>query len=131
MKALTVTTLILFGGIWLFCATIVPSVMRTRAISDAIQLEANLKGWASEKISEGKFTLSDVREIFPDNDSLRFGGEHPGRNFRDMIAHLAQSSAPPIWPGFILITVGLIVAFRLPSPTRTPQEAEQDVTPNA
>jgi hypothetical protein len=42
MKAIFVTTLIFLGGIWLFYATVVPLVMSTRAMSDAMQLESNL-----------------------------------------------------------------------------------------
>ncbi len=130
MKKIIVTTLILLGGIWLFYATIVPSVMRNRALSDAMQLEANLKGWASGKVAEGKLTESDVREIFPGSYSLRFGGENPSRNFREMVERNAQSSAPPIWPGVVIVSVAVITAFRLPSPTQAKQEAKQNVDPN-
>lgn len=103
-----IATLILMGGIWLLCATAVPFAMRTRAMSDAFQLEADLKGWADGKVWEGKLKESDVQELFPQNYSLRFGGELPTRNFREMIDHIAQSSAPPEWPGLLMIGVGIL-----------------------
>ncbi len=96
-----------------------------------MQLEANLKGWASGKVSEGKLTESDVQEIFPENYSLRFGGENLNKNFREMVEHIAQSSAPPIWPGVAIVSVGVIAAFRLPSPQKRNKKAEQDVDFNA
>ena len=82
--------------------------MRTRAMSDAMQLEANLKGWAAEKVSEGKLDESDLQDLFPEGYSLRFGGEHPSRSFREMIDHIAVSSAPPVWPGWFMIAIGII-----------------------
>ena len=119
MKALIVTTMIVLGGIWLFYATMVPSVMRLGAMSDAAQLEANLHRWAMGKVDEGKLTEEDVREIFPKGHSLRFGGEDPNRNFHEMIDHIAQSSAPPVWPGVVLVIVGIIGAIRLPGRRQT------------
>lgn len=127
MKALLATTLIFLGGIWLFYATVVPVVMSTRAMSHAMQLEANLKGWASDKVLEGKLTEGDVREIFPENYSLRFGGENPNRNFREMVEHISRSSAPPIWPGIFLVVLGIIVAFRLPSTSKAKQGVDPSV----
>src|SRR5690606_26043717 len=82
--------------------------MRTRAMSDAMQLEANLKAWATQKVSEGKLVESDVEELFPEGYSLRFGGEHPTQNFREMIDHIAISSAPPVWPGCFMIAIGIL-----------------------
>jgi hypothetical protein len=108
MKTLMILTLILLGGVWLFCASAVPMAMRTRAMSDAMQLESNLKGWATEKVSEGKLDESDLQDLFPEGYSLRFGGEHPSRNFREMIDHIAVSSAPPAWPGLFMIAIGII-----------------------
>jgi hypothetical protein len=127
MKALLATILIFLGGIWLFYATVVPVMMSTRAMSHVMQLEANLKRWASEKVSEGKLTEDDVREIFPENYSLRFGGENPNRSFREMVEHISRSSAPPIWPGVILVALGVIVAFRLPSTSKAKQGVDLSV----
>lgn len=76
-------------------------------MSDALQLEADLKRWLAEKVSEGKLDESDVQELFP-QDSLRFGGEHKNRNFLEMIDHIAQSSAPPVWPGEFMIGIGIL-----------------------
>ena len=84
--------------------------MRTRAISDGMQLELNLKNWMDEKVSEGRLQESDVNQIFPENYSLRFGGENPSRNFRQMIAEISKSSAPPTWPGVASILIGCIGA---------------------
>jgi hypothetical protein len=123
MKALMVVTLILSGIVWLFYATMIPSMMRTRALSDAMQLEADLKRWAVEKVWEGKLDESDVQEIFPEQYALRFGGEHPDKNFREMIEHIAQSSAPPVWPGAFMILVGIIAGIRSASGSRTQRTA--------
>ena len=106
MKALMSATLITFGAIWIFHATLVPSVMRNRAMSNAMGLETNLKRWTSEKVYDGKLQDSDVLEIFPEGSALRFGGENPNKNFREMISEIAQSSAPPIWPGVLAILIG-------------------------
>lgn len=75
-------------------------------MSDAMQLEANLKAWTSEKVLDGKLQEGDVVEIFPEGYSLRFGGESPNRNFREMISDISQSSAPPVWPGLLSILIG-------------------------
>lgn len=119
MKALIIAAQILIGGIWLFYATIVPSAARTGAISDAMALENELAGWASGKVVEGKLTGSDIREIFSEDYALRLGGESPQKNFHEMIGDIAGSSAPPIWPGIILIVIGGVLSVLLPSaPTR-------------
>lgn len=104
------TTLILLGGIWLHYATINPSIMRTRAMGDAAQLEMNLQRWAAGNISEGKLSENDVKEIFPDGYTLVFGGGNPNKDFREMIGDIAQSSAPPVWPGVVSIVLGFIGA---------------------
>ena len=95
-------------------------------MSHAMQLETELKNWADEKISQGKLTQDDVQEIFPDDYSLRFGGESPTKNFREMMEHVAVSSAPPIWPFFIIAGVGIVAAFRFPSPPKVNPNAEGD-----
>ena len=130
MKALTVSTLIIFGGVWLYYTMFLASVARTSAMSDAMQLEADLIRWADDKIAEGKLKERDALEIFPKNNSLRFGGENPRRNFREMIEHTALISTPPLWPGVILVVVGVVGAFRLPSASQKKRKAEQNLPPN-
>ena len=68
-----------------------------------MQMEADLKGWSMNKVSE-----SQLLEIFPENYSLRFGGESKSRNFRGMINDISVSSAPPAWPGIAAAFVGVI-----------------------
>jgi hypothetical protein len=99
-------TLILLGTIWSYYASMNPRMMRVRAMSDASQMEADLKGWAMDKVSK-----SELLEIFPENYSLRFGGESKDKNFRMMIEEIAVSSAPPVWPGVVSILIGLAGAF--------------------
>jgi hypothetical protein len=106
MKALMSATLIILGTLWVFYASIIPSVMRTRAMSNAMQIEANLKRWTSEKVYDGRLQEGDVREIFPEGYALRFGGENPNKNFREMISDIARSSAPPTWPGVLSVLIG-------------------------
>jgi|GEM_PF-2299741 len=106
MKILMAASLILLGAFWILYATITPEVMKTRAMSDAMQLEANLKAWMTGKIHEGKLQESDIGEIFPEDYSLRFGGENPGKSFRQMISDISQSGAPPAWPGLFSILIG-------------------------
>jgi hypothetical protein len=106
MKLLMSATLITFGALWIFHATLVPSVMRNRAMSNAMELETNLKRWTNEKVYDGKFKDSDVLGIFPEGSALRFGGENPKKIFREMIAEIAQSRAPPTWPGVFAVLIG-------------------------
>ena len=101
-----VIALILFGALWCYYATFNATMMRTRAMSDAAALEADLNRWASGRVSE-----SDRLEIFSKSYSLRFGGESDNRNFREMIRDIAVSSAPPLWPGLASILVGLVGAL--------------------
>jgi hypothetical protein len=106
-------TLVLSAIIWIVYVTVGLKVARMAAMSEAMQVEAKLKSWASAKVSEGKLDESDVRELFPENESLRFGGEQPGRSFRQMIDHIAQAGAPPLWPGVFMMAVGSIEMLRL------------------
>lgn len=124
MKTLMIATLILFGGFWLLYGTVASTAMRMRAMSDAMSLETHLKAWAAEKVSDGKLAGSDVEELFPEGDSLRFGGERPGRNFREMIDDIVVSSAPPVWPAWIMIAIGILGAIL--SIKRTPTKMETD-----
>jgi hypothetical protein len=106
MKILMAIALILLGAAWSYYATFNAAMMRTRAMSDAMQLEADLQGWARDKVSG-----SELLEIFPENCSLRFGGESTSRNFRKMIEEIAVSSAPPLWPGVMSILIGFAGAL--------------------
>jgi hypothetical protein len=108
MKTMMISALILLGAFWWIYASNIPIVMRARAMSDAMTLESNLKSWADTKVLEGKLDQSDLQYLFPEGSSLRFGGEHPSKNFREMIDHIAVSSAPPVWPGWIMIAVGIL-----------------------
>lgn len=99
-------SLILLGASWVLYATIVPPMMRNRAMSHAMQLEANLHRWTREKVIDGKLLESDVREVFAEGYALRFGGENPNKNFREMISLIALSSAPPLWPGVLAVLIG-------------------------
>ena len=102
MKTLMAITLILLGTMWSYYGTFNAKMMRIRAMSDAMQMEADLQRWATSKVSE-----SELLEIFPENYSLRFGGESKDRNFRMMIEEIAVSSAPPVWPGVVSILIGI------------------------
>ena len=124
MKMLMAIALILVGVIWSYYATFNATMMRTLALSDAMQLEADLNRWASGKVSE-----SDRLEIFPENYSLRFGGESKDKNFREMIAGIAVSSAPPVWPGVASIVIGLVGAMSLIRGSQL-KSAEQAAAPN-
>ena len=127
MKALIIAAQILVGGIWMFYATIGPAKARTGATSDAMALENDLAGWASRKVVEGKLTNSDIREIFSEDYALRLGGEKSRKNFHDMIENISVSSAPPIWPGIILIVIGGVLCVLLPSTPIRKHPAEQVV----
>lgn len=103
MKALMAVVLILFGALWSYYATLNASMMQARAMSDARQMEADLKAWAMDKVSE-----PELLEIFPENYALRLEGERKDRNFRKMIDDISISSAPPLWPGLLSVLTGLI-----------------------
>lgn len=120
MKALMAITLILFGSIWLFYATVHRSIVRTGAYSDAMALENDLHGWVMKKVLEGRLRESDVVEIFP-NDSMRLGGENKNRNFQTMISDIAQMGVPPVWPGIFAVVIGFFGAFSAKrSPSKNP-----------
>ena len=85
-----------------------PSVNGTRAFSNTMQLEADLKAWTSEKASEGKLDQNDVHEIFSEEQVLRFGGGTSESNFHEMIEDIVYSSAPPVWPGVVALLVGIL-----------------------
>ena len=92
----------------------------TSAISDAMQLESDLKSWTDWKVKEGKLTKEDVLEIFPTGYSLVLGGENKNQNFREMIEDISTRHPLPIWPSFIAIALG---AYGLLT-TSTPQKVD-------
>ena len=101
--------------ICLFYSVVAPLPNRTAAMSDASQLESELKGWADSKVREGKLKTEDVLEIFPESYSLSLGGENPNQNFLEMVADIATRNRIPTWTGllsFILGFLGLISYFR-------------------
>lgn len=99
--------------------------MRNRAASNAMGLETNLKRWTNEKVYDGKLQDSDVLEIFPEGAALRFGGENPNKNFREMISEIAQSSAPPTWPGVLAVLIGGAGAVSCFRASKTKQGSSQ------
>lgn len=82
MKTLIITTLIFFGRSWLLCATALPQATQTRAMSDTMRMEPNVKAWAAQKISEGKLGESIVEERFPAGQPARSHKSDP-REWRD------------------------------------------------
>ncbi len=131
MKVLMASTLIVFGCVWLLYSMIMPSVNRSAALSNAMQLEANLEAWAYSKASQGKLNQNDIDEIFSEKRGLTLGGENPENSFQEMIKDIVYSSAPPIWPGVVAIFVGMLgVGYSLRiSPKK--QQAEQVAAPDS
>ena len=114
----------LLGAAWLYFSDFQPSVMRTRAVSDAMQLQADLHAWANTKQRAGKLTQEDIDEIFPESYILVFGGETSGRNFNDMIAAIATPRLMPTWPAIAAILIGFMgIVVNLRSPPQTTDTA--------
>ena len=106
--------LILLGLTWLFYAAADAITSETAAMSDAMQLESDLKKWAESKVREGKLKNEDVLEIFPEGYSLILGGEQSDRNFREMVADIATRNYLPVWPGLIALAFGTVGLFTTP-----------------
>ena len=100
--------LILLGVIWMFYSVALPMASETAAVSDAMQLESDLKNWADWKVREGKLRKEDVLEIYPEGYSLKLGGENPNHNFREMVADISTRNPLPIWPGLIALILGIM-----------------------
>jgi hypothetical protein len=98
----------------------------TSAVSDAMQLESDLKSWADQKRKEGKLNNQDILEIFPEGYSLALGGENPNNNFREMIEDISKRNPLPVLPGFVSIAIGAFGLFT----TATTQKADPDAVGN-
>lgn len=90
----------------MFYAVALPIASETAAMSDAMQLESDLKKWADWKVREGKLKKEDVLEIFPEGYSLSLGGENPNQNFREMVADIATRNPLPALPGILALGLG-------------------------
>jgi hypothetical protein len=108
----------------MFYSVALPMASETAAVSDAMQLESDLKNWADSKVREGKLKNKDVLEIFPENYSLKLGGENPNHNFREMVADIATRNPLPTWPGILLLGLGTWGLFR---PCRTKPQIQSEL----
>ncbi len=102
------------SAIWTLNVSLEGTAARTRGLSSAMQLEAELYQWADANAPKDA-----LREIFNDDRMLLLGGEHPTWTFREMIEHIATDSIPPLWPafvGFLLGGLGLILGGSKPEP---------------
>jgi len=92
--------------IWMWHSSFEVTAAKTRGLSSAMQLEADLNRWATENAS--KEALS---EIFDEDRKLLLGGEHPSWTFREMVEHIAIDAVPPSWPGLVGLILGVIGLF--------------------
>jgi hypothetical protein len=106
MKLIMALYLVLIGLILVFYASLTQAADLS-ASSDAAQFEFRWKTWADSKVEAGKLERSDVEELFPDGQRLRFGGENPDRDFRQMISHISRKSVPPAWIGISSLLLGV------------------------
>ncbi len=106
MQKLPSIWLIFMSIIWMWYSSFEGAAAKTRGLSSAMQLEADLNRWAGQHIS--KEALS---EIFDEDRRLLLGGEHPTWTFREMIENIATDSVPPFWPGFIGLILGMMGLF--------------------
>lgn len=109
MSKLLSIWLIFMSLIWVWHALPRGNAAKTRGLSSAMELEADLHRWATENASE-----EAVSEIFDEGRRLLLGGEHPTWSFREMIEHIATDAVPPEWPGIaglVIGVAGLVQAF--------------------
>jgi hypothetical protein len=102
------------NAIWTLNVSLEGTAARTRGLSSAMQLEAELHRWADANAPKDA-----LREIFNNDRMLLLGGEHPTWTFREMIEHIATDSIPPLWPAvvsFLLGGLGLIQGSSKPKP---------------
>jgi len=91
MKKLPSIWLIIMSVIWTHQVSIEGMAAKTRGLSSAMQLEAELYLWADMNAPN-----EAVREIFSEDRQLLLGGEHPTWTFREMIEHIATDSVLPL-----------------------------------
>ena len=102
MKILPSIWLIVMSAIWHLHGSIAGAAAKSRGLSNAMQLEADLYRWA-----ETNAPKKAVGEIFDEDGRLLLGGEHPTWTFRQMTEHLTTDSVPPLWPAFVGYALGL------------------------
>ena len=106
MKRLPSIWLIFMSIVWMFHSFIDCKAAKTRGLSSAMQLEADLYQWASENTSK-----EATSEIFDEDGKLLLGGEHPTWTFREMIEDIATDAVPPSWPGLVGFVLGVLGLF--------------------
>jgi hypothetical protein len=114
MKILPSVWLIVMSAIWHLHGSLEGAAAKSRGLSNALQLEADLYRWAETNAPQ-----EAVREIFDEDRRLLLGGDHPTWTFRQMTEHLATDSVPPLWPavvGYVLGIVGLWVGVSKDEP---------------
>ncbi len=92
--------------VWVLHSSLEGTAAKTRGLSSAMQLEADLHRWATKNASE-----EAVSEIFDGDRRLLLGGEHPTWTFREMIEHIATDAVLPSWPGLVGIIFGVVGLF--------------------
>jgi hypothetical protein len=107
MNKLPSIWLIFMSLSWLHQSILEGTAAKTRGLSSATQLEADLHHWAT-----GNASKEAVSEIFDGDRRLLLGGEHPTWTFREMIENIATGSAPPRWPGLVGLFLGVVGLFR-------------------
>ena len=106
MNKLLSIWLIFMSLVWLYHSSLEGAAAKTRGLSSAMELEANLHRWATENASK-----EPVTEIFDGDRRLLLGGEHPTWSFREMIEHIATDAVPPGWPGLASLILGVAGLF--------------------
>lgn len=113
MKSLPSVWLIFMSIVWMFHSSLEGTAAKTRGLSSATQLEADLHRWATQHASN-----EAVSQIFDEGRQLLLGGEHPTWTFREWIEHIATDAVPPSWPGLVGLMLGVLGIFW----GRTPKE---------
>ena len=107
MTKLPSAALLVLGLLWLFYAIPLQKAHESAAISDAMQLESDLKAWAETHAGKAA-----VDELFEDGDALKLGGESNEQDFRGMIRTIVKTNSIPIWPGLIATLLGAATLFK-------------------
>ncbi len=109
MNKISQIILLLFGLLWVVYAIPVRSANETGAVSNAMQLEHDLRIWANQHADEDA-----VDEIFGPDNKLLLGGEFRNRDVQQMIRATVARSSIPAWPGWLAIISALIGLFFKP-----------------